>query len=324
MPINTTNSINILPSVLAAAVATSGTVTFSYPNAGVNLAATGFNKGNYLFSNNQHKLQIGQTIYTSPKDFTLTFNANASGITVTNKGASTWPAGSIANLQLNTNGPAAPRFNDVVVGTPSGNSDLTGLTAVLIDLGSPAAGTATGVCLAQAVASAKNLTLNGALVTSSIAYLPDVQRTLQFVSANAGDTTQTVTITGFDKFNAKVTETVTLNGTTIVTSKKALATVTNLAISAATAGNISVGASNILGLPIAIYKSAVQVLKESQDGAVATAGTFVNADLSTATATTGDVRGTYLPNATPDGSKGFAIFALVPDPSDIGVTNFSV
>lgn len=321
MPINTTNPTNIVPFQLAAAVATSGTVTVGYPSNGLNLAASGYSKGNYLLSNGQHKLQIGQNIYQSPKDFTCTFNANASSITVTNKGTATWPAMSVCNLQLNPNGVFSPSDRDVSYNNL--NPGVVGLQAVALDLGSPNAAAANNISTSQAVAGAGNLTITGALANGGVAYM-DVPRTLQFVSSNAGDTTQTVTITGLDEYGQKITETVTLNGTTVVTSKKAVASVSKLAVSAALAGNITVGSSTTLGLPIAIYKAAVQVVKESQDGAVATAGTFVNADLSTATAITGDTRGTYVPNAAPDGSKGYILFALVPDKTDIGVTPYGV
>lgn len=321
MPLNTTNSINCPIFALAAAVPPAGTITVGYPALGLNNAQNSFDKGNYLFTNNQHKLLIGQNIYSSPKDFTLTFNANSAGITVTNKGTSTWPANVTAQLQLNLSGIPNPGFNDISFAN-LGNPDFIGVQAVMIDLGSPAAGASGNVAAAQAVAGAKNLTINGTLATNGIAYT-DQPRTLQFVSTNAGDTTQTINISGYDKYNQKVSETVTLNGTTVVTSKKALAQVVTLAISGATVGTVAVGTSNVFGLPLPLYKSAVQVLKESQDGAVPTAGTFVNADGSTPTASTGDVRGTYVPNATPNGSIGFAIFALVPDKSDIGVANYT-
>lgn len=314
MPINMTNASNIVPFQLAADVVQNGTVTVGYP--------AHYSKGNYLLSNSQHKLVIGQNVYTSPKDFTLTFNANASSITVTNKGASTWPSGAACDLELHLSGIPSPSYSGVAQDALAPlNPGLITMSAVALDLGSPNAGAANNICASQAVAAAGNLTLNGTLVTGGVAAM-DVPRTLQFVSSNAGDTSQTVTITGLDEYGATTVETITLNGTTSVKSAKALKSVSQLTASAALAGNITVGASNVLGLPIAIYKSAVQVLKESQDGATATAGTFVDAVVSTPSATTGDVRGTYLPNATPDGSKGFLLFAMVPDRSDIGVPQF--
>jgi hypothetical protein len=62
------------------------------------------------------------------------------------------------------------------------------------------------------------------------------------------------------------------------------------------------------------------VLGELQDGAKATAGTIVAGVSSVATATTGDVRGTYTPNATPDASKAFQLIVALADPFDMGVS----
>lgn len=319
-----TNPQNEISFALAAAVATSGTITVAYPTGtgAFNGAGFSYGKGDYTYNNGQHKLVIGQNVYTSPKDFTLIFNANASGITVTNKGTTTWPQGATVLLQINPSGAPAAPDSPVVRNVGPGTMDMQ---LVGIDLGSPTVGAANNVAASQAVATAKNLTINGTLavtVNGTLLASLDCPRTLQFVSSNAGDTTQTATINGYDEYGAKVTETVTLNGTTIVTSKKAMVAIISIAISAALAGNITVGTSNTLGLPIALWKSG-QILKELQDGAAPTAGTTVAAVQLTQTATTGDVRGTYIPNGTLDGTIGLLLIVAVPDASDIGVPQFS-
>lgn len=103
---------------------------------------------------------------------------------------------------------------------------------------------ATGIATAQAVAGAGNLTLNGSLVSGGVANLVTAQR-VGIVSANAGDTTQTATITGTNRNGSPISEVVTLNGTSTVDTKQDFLTVTNIAISAATAGNISAGTVGI-------------------------------------------------------------------------------
>ena len=133
------------------------------------------------------------------------------------------------------------------------------------------------------------------------------------MSSNVGDTTQTITITGTDEYGVAMTERKTLNGTTTVTGAKAFATVTQVAISAALAGNLTVGTATTLGLPVAL-QNAGQVLKEVQDGAAATAGTFAFASTVTPTNATADVRGTYIPNSAPDGSKVYMLHVLLGDP----------
>ena len=52
-------------------------------------------------------------------------------------------------------------------------------------------------------------------------------------------------------------------------------------------------------LPAETGTGAGNIIKESQDGATPTAGTFVGGVLTKATATTGDVRGMVTPNVTP-------------------------
>jgi hypothetical protein len=171
--------------------------------------------------------------------------------------------------------------------------------AFLLNLGAPIALSATGVCAAQAAVGGANAaaTINGASAISGTAYF-DVPRAVSIVSSNVGDTTQTVTVRGTDFYGQAMTETIAANGTTTVNGKKAFFTVTSVKYSANLAGNLSVGTTDILGLPAALY-GAGYVLKEISNGAAATAGTFVAAATVTPTATTADVRGTYVPNARP-------------------------
>ena len=171
----------------------------------------------------------------------------------------------------------------------------------------PAALSATAVCAAQAVAAAGNATINGASASGGVATF-DYARALSVVSSNAGDTTQTVTVTGTDYYGQSQTETIALNGTTSVDGKKAFKTITQVAVSAALTGNLSVGNNDIFGLPYRIT-DAGYLFRTGWAGAVAdNAGTFVAADTtSPATATTGDVRGTFTPTTAANGSRRLVI-----------------
>ena len=51
-------------------------------------------------------------------------------------------------------------------------------------------------------------------------------------------------------------------------------------------------------------------------------GTAVMGVLTAPTATTGDVRGTYNPTTTPDGSTAFSLLVSLPDTTYIGVDNY--
>lgn len=174
----------------------------------------------------------------------------------------------------------------------------------------PLAPLANNLALAQAVAGAANLVLTpGAGVTrvtlasGAFGYVLDVPRCLAVVSANAGDTTQTVTYTGFDVYGAAMSARVTLNGVTPVNTLKAFKTVTQIAVSAVTVGLISSGTTSILGIPYRVtdrgYVDPSWNNTLARDVAI-----VVVADVtSPATLLTGDVRGTLLPSSAADGVK---------------------
>ena len=52
-------------------------------------------------------------------------------------------------------------------------------------------------------------------------------------------------------------------------------------------------------------------------------GTFVGGVTTAATGTSGDTRGTYSPATAPDGTIGYAMAAILPDPSDDGVAQYA-
>jgi hypothetical protein len=174
----------------------------------------------------------------------------------------------------------------------------------------PAALSATAVCAAQAIAAAGSATINGASASGGVATL-DVARAISVKSSNSGDTTQTVTVTGTDYWNQYQTETLTLNGTTTVNGLKAFKTIVAVAVSAALTGNLSVGSTDIFGLPYRVT-DAGYIMRAGWAGALAAnAGTFVAADTtSPATATTGDVRGTFLPTGSAANGSRRLVMAL--------------
>jgi hypothetical protein len=107
-----------------------------------------------------------------------------------------------------------------------------------------------------------------------------------------------VTVTGTDYWGQAQTQRVTLTGTTTVNSTKTFKTITAVTVSAALAGNLSVGMGDVFGLPYKVT-DAGYLLRTGWAGAVAdNAGTFVAADAATPSATTGDVRGTFAPTGS--------------------------
>lgn len=298
-------SLSTLRGQLAADVADTGTFTVSYPN--------GKDKGSFFLAMGHQLVLGGGDVLEFPRDFSITLNA--ANIIVTNSSGRTWAAGLSYVLQLEEIGRRAYRAEN-------GRELLASTTlapVLLITLGAPIAAAAGSVCAAQARAAAGDMTINGTRAANGVATL-DVPRSLQMVSTNAGDTTQNVTVYGTDVYGRAVAERRTLNGTVVVNFQKAFKTITRIAVSAACAGNVSVGHNDVLGLPVFV-PSLGFVLKELQDGVNATAGTLV-AGIRTAggsTLTAGDVRGTYDPNAACDGSKVFQLLVATPDGQNIGI-----
>ena len=173
----------------------------------------------------------------------------------------------------------------------------------------PATISATSVCAAQAVAAAGNATINGTSASGGVATF-NCARNVSIVSSSASDTAQTVTVTGTDIWGQAQTALLTINGTTTVNSTKTFKTITAVAVSAVFVGNLSVGMGDTFGLPYKVT-DAGYLLRTGWAGAVAdNAGTFTAADTATATASTGDVRGTFLPASTASNGTRRLVIAI--------------
>ena len=292
-------SFKIVKTSAGSAVATNGTITFSYP-AGTNAGS---------FAAFGHKLWVDkfQRLLASPADFTVSFGA--SNITVTYKGSTTIPAGAALDAQFNQLGEDA--------GTPEVSPKIEGvqpLLTVKLGLGAPITADADGVCASQAGTAATAMTIDGALASGGVATF-DVPRNVVAAWTN----TATLTVTGTDVYGNVVKE--TSGSGTSMAGKKAFKTITSVVPSANITG-ATVGTGDVFGLPVFLPGTAY-ILKELQDGAAATAGTAVAGVSSAATATTGDVRGTYDPNAAADGAKVFELIVALGDPDYKGVAQFA-
>ena len=83
-------------------------------------------------------------------------------------------------------------------------------------------------------------------------------------------------------------------------------------VAGAVGGTVAVGTTNTLGLPVRLTDRAYAA-RIGWDNALADdAGVLVPAVTTTATTTSGDVRGTYAPSSDPDGSKRLVMGILLP------------
>lgn len=197
---------------------------------------------------------------------------------------------------------------------------------VYVSFGSPAAAVTTAIANAVDVATSgaapgTALTLNGSLaatVAGTLRAVLDVPRNVTVTSA-ANISAFTIRVTGLDMYGRSMSEDIVGPNISTTVGVKAFYVILSATIyGAGDPGAVSIGTGNVLGLPL-ILPSAGLVLREFLNGATAaSAGTFVPQVTATPTRTTGDVRGTYAPNAAnlPDGTRGFA--ALIAQfPTDV-------
>jgi hypothetical protein len=172
---------------------------------------------------------------------------------------------------------------------------------VLLELGSPATADPDGICASQGITPPALGLINGALASGGVATF-DVPRNV----VAAWTTTAVLTVTGTDVYGETLVES-SASGTSFA-GKKAFKTITQISVSVAVTA-FTAGSGDVLGLPIRVAAGKVMQWLENNLPHVGTLGTFVAGDATTATATTGDVRGTYDPNTVMNGSV--AVAALV-------------
>jgi len=132
------------------------------------------------------------------------------------------------------------------------------------------------------------------------------------VTAVASATGGVFTVAGYDLYGYPQTEDITAVANTTVNGKKGFKFITSVT-PAVTDGshNYSVGTADIFEFPVRVDKFGYT--KIFWNNALITANTgFVAADATTATATTGDVRGTYATQSSADGTKQLQVYLAIP------------
>lgn len=176
---------------------------------------------------------------------------------------------------------------------------------VQVDLGAPAAGAANSVATSQSVGAGATFTLNGSLASGGVATF-DVPRNV----VAAWTTTSVLTVRGTDAYGRSITES-SASGTSFA-GKKAFKTITSVT-SSASITLATVGTGNVLGLPYCLAGKFDILAGYADTTQEAATSTVVARDTTTATATTGDVRGTYAPATTPNGSVRFRVWMKIAD-----------
>ncbi len=150
-------------------------------------------------------------------------------------------------------------------------------------------------------------TVTGMTNTGGVVTL-DTPRNVTLTSA-ADDSAKSITVTGTDEYGETLVESITGSNASVASGKKAFKTITSI-VCVGDLGTITVGFGDVIGLPFRISnKNQILVMF---DGA-ADAATIVVADDNTATATTGDVRGTIDIAGTLNGTKILSVNYLTID-----------
>lgn len=233
---------------LAAAVASGGTFTLSYPDGTSANDFAGY--GHYMFSRGL-QARFSQDAGTMSVAFTTT-------ITVTYTGSTSIPAGSVVAVELNMAG-ADDAPADIVAGKRIVYDPL-----LRMDLGTPDAADPNGIVESQdltALGVYSVLAFNGVYgdpYGNEYAVL-DVPRAL----VASWTTAALLTVTGEDEYGDVIVETSAAGATTLV-GKKAFKKITDISTSVDIT-SLTVGTSDILGLPVYVEK-VDQIIAELQDG----------------------------------------------------------
>jgi hypothetical protein len=129
---------------------------------------------------------------------------------------------------------------------------------------------------------------------------------------NTSTTARTITISGYDYYGQSMTEAITVaTAGTAKSGKKAFYQIVSATINGS-ATAVTIGTTDILGLPVRCYDAGYVVKVGWNNTLAQDAGTFVGADMTTASSTTGDVRGTYTPSTASDGVKRLVMTIALP------------
>lgn len=186
------------------------------------------------------------------------------------------------------------------------SSDVSTSGAGKISLG-PAvpAANATGILNAANIAVA----LDTGSFTAGFkkSYMSRFGRNVTVVASGAA--TSAVSVYGTDYLGQPMREDFTLNGATPVVGKKAFTTINRVTAGVTAGTTINVGYGNVFGLPYKIIDLYTEMVDNVEAVAAGTITLPVTVDQ---TATTGDPRGSYTPNAAnvPNGARTYQLYGL--------------
>jgi hypothetical protein len=182
----------------------------------------------------------------------------------------------------------------------------------------PQTASTSNIAATQTPAAAGNLTLTAGAGTKSVVRADgttviqlDCPRAVA-VSLVTGGTARAYTITGFDYYGQAMSEVITSVAAATTNGKKAFYQITTISGAGASTTAVTVGTTQLLGFPVRVNDGAYICHVGWNNGFAIDSGTFAAAVQTTATTTTGDVRGTFSPSSAPDGIKRLVVGLMLP------------
>ena len=167
-------------------------------------------------------------------------------------------------------------------------------------------GTITGYTNPTTYKLASVTSTTATLTTTAGAAVVTTSGTPTGLTYTLGVAPQTITVSGYDYYGQPMTEAITSSGvvSTAVNGKKAFYQVTSIANTGATGATLTVGTTDIIGLPVRVVDAGYLVGLGWANASTRATGTFVTADTTNpATSTTGDVRGTFVTSSATNGTS---------------------
>jgi hypothetical protein len=185
----------------------------------------------------------------------------------------------------------------------------------------PQALVANNIAATQTPAAAGSLTLTAGTSVKSVTTAGgatvlqlDCPRAVSVTTGAGSPTSRNFTVSGYDYYGQAMSEVIasSASASTAVNGKKAFYQISGITVSGGTVVAITVGTTDILGLPVRVFNVSYVASVKSNNTLAQDAGTFVAADTATATTTTGDVRGTYAPATASNGIVRTTMGILLP------------
>ncbi len=235
---------DIVTATPGSAVATSGTIEFAFP--------AGKSAGHYASFG--HKAQLHGLMNGISQDAGEMSLAFTTVITMTYRGATSIPAGSLVTLQANMRGQ-----DDALPFAVGRMKREVPMLPVRIELGAPDTSDADGIAESQSVAAAAEFVLNGVYADpyAGAKAVLDVPRAI----VGAWTTDSVITVTGKDEYGDVIVE--SNASAAVYTGKKAFKVIDSMTSSASITA-ATFGTGEVLGLPVFV-PSATYIWQELKD-----------------------------------------------------------